>query len=66
MKRGSLIQKCIEKGFDGADIHWFMVKHSLAELWISTGNTQLDSEHWVEVKANLALAHAEIDHTNFK
>jgi len=66
MGRSTLVEKLIDKGYDGADIHYFMVKHDLAEPFMLTGFPKIDADYIDRKMENLANAHAEIDHTKHK
>lgn len=67
--RKSLIEKCLDKGFDGSKLHLFMVKHDLFQPFTlfsfdsdEQKQRQIDA-YDIKQKKNLIWAHIEIDRT---
>ena len=51
-----LVEKCIDKGFDGAQLNRFMIKHDLE--FPRNWNKSIG-----DVTLKIEMAHSEIDHT---
>ena len=68
-RRASLIERCKEKGFDVCKMHWFMVKHELAEAVIlypsfsESGLQEQKDRLKSEYNLRVEKAHIELDYT---
>jgi hypothetical protein len=62
MSKATLMEKLQDKGFDAIDIHYFMLRHDLGHCIIGI----LSDDQKADMKYNISMAHAEIDHTPHK
>ena len=63
-----LIEKLLDKGFDGSEIHLFFMKHELGHIFLKAPymTDEYVKKYYKDERVKTSNAIIEIDFTNFK